>query len=191
MKIKRFYAELLSWCIVTGVGIVTAHLSQAAPVADEYQVKAAFLYHLSNFISWPPSAFTSDDQVFKICILGKDPFGVILDVTVENERVVGNRSVNVVRLNKIAETKICHILFTNILENASLKELFAITKNYPILTVSDSENFVVQGGMVEFFTLDNRIRLMINPDTVEWVGLKAKANLLRLSKIMQVPIPWK
>lgn len=189
MKIQRFYAELLSWCII--ISIVTTHLSQAAPAADEYQLKATFLYRFSNYISWPPSAFTSDDQTFKICILGKDPFGVILDVTVENEKVAGNRSVNVIRLNKIAETKICHILFTNTWESASLKELFAITKNCPILTVSDRENFITQGGMIEFFTLDNRIRLMVNPDAMELLGLKASANFLRLSKIMQVPIPWK
>lgn len=191
MKIKRFYAELLSWCIITGIAVVTIHSSQAAPAADEYQLKAAFLYRFSNFISWPPGAFTTDDQIFKICILGKDPFGVILDVTVENERGAGNRSVNVIRLNKIAETKICHILFTNTLESASLKELFAITKNYPILTVSDREDFITQGGMIEFFTLDNRIRLMVNPDAMELVGLKAAASFLRLSKIMQVTIPWK
>src|SRR6185312_11244834 len=40
----------------------------------EYAVKATYLYKLAPFINWPPSAFTSPDAPFPICVVGDDPF---------------------------------------------------------------------------------------------------------------------
>ncbi len=159
-------------------------ISQAAPAAQEYQIKAVFLFNFVNFITWPNKSFKQDSEPFRICILGDDPFGVVLDVTVEKHLVEG-RTLKIIRLKDIVAGKICQILFISELEPSRQKDILKIIRslNLPILTVGDTDDFIQSGGMIKFFSRNNKIRLGINPDALEAVGLKADANLLNLSEI--------
>ncbi len=65
----------------------------------EYQVKAAFLLNFTKFIDWPEAAFASKDSPITICILGKDPFGPVLDEIVQGE-TVNARKVTVQRISQ-------------------------------------------------------------------------------------------
>jgi hypothetical protein len=161
-------------------------LSQAAPAAQEYQIKAVFLFNFVSFITWPSTSFKQDTDPFRICILGDDPFGVVLNVTVENHTVDG-RDLKILRLKEIAATRNCQILFVSNSEQTLQKDILKVVKNLPILTVGDTEDFIESGGMVKFFSRSSKIRLEINPDALEAVGLKANANLLNLSEITRVP----
>lgn len=190
MNISKFYDKLFKGYLLISLIVIITHLNHVTPIVDEYQLKAVFLYNFSNFVVWPPNTFTNEEEPFKICILGKDPFGIILDVTVESKKLESHPIV-ITRVEKINDTKICHILFINRLEPARLKELFAFTKNYPILTVSDSEDFITQGGMIELSISNNQMLIRLNPDAIEWVGLNATAKLMKFVQRVQVPIPWK
>ncbi len=55
---------------------------------SEYQVKAAFLLNFTKFIDWPQSEAGSP---FGICIVGDDPFGLVLDQMVEGETFQGRK----------------------------------------------------------------------------------------------------
>src|SRR5260370_6693772 len=67
-----------------------------APVATEHEVKAAYLYIFGKFVRWPEHAFSDSDQPFVIGVLGDDPFGGVLDLTVR-DRLVQNRKLIVKR----------------------------------------------------------------------------------------------
>lgn len=159
-------------------------ISQAAPAAQEYQIKAVFLFNFVNFITWPDKSFKQNSEPFRICILGDDPFGVVLDVTVEKHSVEG-RSLKIIRLKEVVAGRICQILFISELEPSRQKDILKIIRslNLPILTVGDTDDFIQAGGMIKFFSRNNKIRLGVNPDALEAVGLKADANLLNLSEI--------
>ena len=177
----------IMWSIIIHFGMIMVCLVAAAPpAAGEYHIKAVFLYNFANFINWPDSAFTSHQAPFRICIFGQDPFGKVMDVTVENQTTRG-RELVVERMNSIPTLRSCHILFISKSEENQLKEVFDFIKSHPVLTVSDMENFVVQGGMIKFFNRNNKVRLAINPKALKKVNLKAAANLLRLSRIIEVP----
>ena len=49
--------------------------------ATDSQVKAAYLYNFGKFVTWT-GANAGSEGSFEICVLGKDPFGVVLDSTV-------------------------------------------------------------------------------------------------------------
>ena len=51
------------------------------------KVKAAYLYNFTKFVKWPDKAFENDEAPFVIGVLGKDPFGPILDNTVKGKKV--------------------------------------------------------------------------------------------------------
>jgi hypothetical protein len=157
--------------------------SAALPIAQEYQLKAVYLYNFANFIKWPKSAFANRYAPFNICILGDDPFGKEIDVALENEKVNGHR-VKIQRLINMKKIKICQILFISASKKYQLSEILTFLKRYPILTVSDSNNFVRRGGMIQFFKQGKKIRFYIAPETAMKAGLKINANLLLIAKIV-------
>jgi hypothetical protein len=182
-----FYSLIFKWLQLTMILFMLSStgVSYAAPKkAKEYQVKAVFLYNFANFIRWPRTAFGNYRAPFNICILGKDPFQQALDATVKNERV-NRRAVKVKRLNNRFNTDGCQILFISRSKAAHLTRILKFVRKRPILTVSDIDDFVARGGMVQFFKYRRRIRFYIAPDILKKSGLKASANLLRVAKIVR------
>jgi len=160
--------------------------SAVPPAAKEYQIKAVFLFNFVNFMSWPSSAFNSKSEPFSICVIGTDPFGIYLDFTTDGQTAKGGRELKIKRLkDNLREIRNCHILFISDSEQNNLNTLFERTRDLPILTVSDIDNFVKKGGMVKFFSRNNKIRLGVNPDAIKTEGLIANANLLNLSQIIR------
>ncbi|MDY6993908.1 MAG: YfiR family protein, partial [Pseudomonadota bacterium] len=74
-------------------------------------------------------------------------------------------------------------LFFNQLEDKQLHKAFKIIKDAAILTVSDMSHFIREGGMIEFFKQRNKVKIGINPEALQAVDLKARAQLLNLSEI--------
>ncbi|WP_353570545.1 YfiR family protein [Candidatus Albibeggiatoa sp. nov. BB20] len=156
------------------------------PAAKEYQIKAVFLFNFVNFVSWPRSAFDNKSEPFSICVIGTDPFGIYLDFTTEGQTAKGGRGLKIKRLkDNVQDIRNCHILFISDSEQNNLNTILEKTRDLAILTVSDIDNFVKKGGMVKFFSRNNKIRLGINPDAIKAEGLIANANLLNLSQIIR------
>lgn len=149
--------------------------------AKEYEIKAVYLLNLGSFVRWPKEAL-QESQAFEICILGQDPFGADLDFVAKTKEMIQNHQIVVKRLSSITSAHACHLLFISDSEQLRLSGIFAKIKNQPILTVGDTDRFVVQGGMIQFYPLEGKIRLMMDPQSIEETGLKANANLLKIAK---------
>ena len=52
-------------------------------------------------------------------------------------------------------TKNCHILFLDLDQEKRLEETIAYVKNYPVLTVGDTEGFTEKGVLINFIVVDN------------------------------------
>jgi hypothetical protein len=143
-----------------------------------------FLLNFASFITWPSSAFANSSASFNICILGEDPFGVEVDITVENEKIEGH-AVVVQRLSNLKNVASCQIVFISQSEKDNLTTLLTTLQRRPILTVSDIEEFVKTGGMIQFFKQGTKVRFLIDPITVKGVGLQVSGNLLRIAKLYQ------
>jgi hypothetical protein len=162
-----------------------------SPRTSEYQLKAVFLFNFMQFVDWPPSA-PQDSQPpqppppLLIGVLGDDPFGTFLDETVRGERV-GARPIQVRRYRRIADIEACNILFISRSESEQVPEILSLLKNRPVLTVSDGDEFASQGGMIQFFTDKNRIRIRINLDAAEAANLTISSKLLRVAEVVRTP----
>ncbi|WP_177428632.1 YfiR family protein [Candidatus Venteria ishoeyi] len=160
-----------------------------ATAADEYAIKAAFLYKLALFIHWPNEIFPATGEKFKICLLGKDPFGEIIDNTTKTVNIKGSpllieRFTEDV-LNKTPPEKLkqCHILFIKLKYLKTTEGILSSIGEHSILTVSEDDGFMSVGGMIQFYTQDTRIRLRINRNELESAKLKPEATLLSLATI--------
>ncbi|MDY6844939.1 MAG: YfiR family protein [Thermodesulfobacteriota bacterium] len=155
----------------------------------EFQVKAVFLYNLTNFISWPDDAFYSDVAPFRIGIVGKDPFGPFLDKVVQGE-IVNGRHIVIERFHGIEDLRTCHILFISSSMKAELPEILKVTRNFSTLTVSDFQGFAHLGGVVNLVRKENRVCVEINPISARRAGLGISAKLLKLATIIREEFTW-
>ncbi len=149
----------------------------------EYQVKAVYLLNFSKFTRWPESAFNNPTTPIRICILGKNPFEDF-EVLIK-DKIIKGRNVTVEYFNDFRTTNNCQVLFISKSEQGDQAAILSYTKQYPILTVSDIKNFVMRGGMVQFYMRNRKVRFMVAPDILKEVGITASANLLRVAKIVK------
>lgn len=164
--------------------IISASLCAPSPLAAaapaEYEVKAAFLYNFAKYVQWPPSG----RQTFVIGVLGKDPFGPLLDEAM-NGQIVQRRPIGVRRFARIEDVSGTDILFVSSSERHNLSSIFAALHRAPVLTIADMDRFAELGGMINLTTEENHVRFEMNPDAIRRAGLKAGSQLYRLARIVR------
>lgn len=166
---------------ITSLLAFSTLLSAQTPV-PEYQVKAVFLFNFTLFVEWDSASFDSEQAPFVIGIVGENPFNSYLEDVVKGEKVNGHPVV-VNQYKNIKEITTCHILFINKAEiNYPGNNLLSL-KGKNILTVSDSPDFLPQGGMLRFYTKNNKVRFQINLDAAKAAKLDISSKLLRLAEI--------
>ncbi len=161
----------------------TAFDPSSAQESKEYQLKAAFLYNFAQFVKWPADSFTNPDAPFTIGILGDDPFGSVLEETIKGE-TINNHRLTVVRAQQIEGLKDCQLIFVSRSEEGHVGEILTELDSKPILTVSEVESFARNGGDINFYIADGRIRFEINPQSAQRCGLRISSQLLSLGKIV-------
>ena len=155
--------------------------AQAPDNLLEYQVKAAFLLNFTKFVEWPAATFRAPDASVTICVMGEDPFGAILDRTLEGESV-NNHAIRAQRLLPDGDLRSCHILFISRSERERFAQIVSRLRGSSVLTVSELPGFVDAGGMIEFTVEEGKARFYINAATAAAGGLKLSSRLLRVAK---------
>jgi hypothetical protein len=156
---------------------------QAPADTPEYQVKAVFLFNFAQFVDWPPQAFPEAQTPLIIGVLGNDPFGSYLDETVRGEKV-NTHPLVVRRYRRVEEIDTCHVLFISQSEANRLEQILNRLKGRNILTVGDANGFANRGGIIQFVTENNKIRMRINLGTAKACNLKISSKLLRPAEIV-------
>lgn len=154
-----------------------ARSQQARP--SEYQIKAVYLYNFSRFVEWPAQTNTQSNS-FAICVLGKDPFGPVLDATVAGENING-AGVVARRISKAQEGLDCRVLFVSTSEDKHLREDLNVLERTGVLTVSDLPGFSQHGGMIQFVMDGDKIRFEVNLSNAIDSGLNLSSDLLKLA----------
>ena len=149
--------------------------------ASEYRIKAAFLYNFSRFTNWPDET-TSDSAGFNLCVIGNNPFGDALDSLAG--KTVRNRSLVIHASDQVEIEKSCHLVFIGTTEPVQTTAILAPLMHRPVLTVSDSEGFTEQGGIIELKLVERKVRFEINIDAAERAGLVISSKLLNLATIV-------
>jgi hypothetical protein len=168
------------WLGTMALAMLT-HAGKAQPQADEYHVKAAFLFHFAQLADWPAETFSSGDVHLNFCTFGEDPFGGELEKTVEG-KLIGSRSVRVLHLKQPQDIRGCQILFLGKRESKRAPALLEMLANTSVLTVGESDGFIHQGGMIRLSVENDRISFEINLATAERAGIKMSSKLLLLAK---------
>ena len=149
----------------------------------EYKLKAAYLFHFLQFAEWPDSVFENEKSPIILAVLGKDPFGKILDETVMSEKI-GDHPIIIKRFQSFNQLGFCHVLYISSSEKYTFRNILKHIGVSPVLTISDIDGFSEQGGNISFYLEENKVRFAINMQTLKQADLKVSSKLLRLAKII-------
>jgi len=163
--------------------LVQQSVAGQSSAIPEFRVKATFLFQFTQFVEWPVEVLSTAQTPLVIGIFGEDPFGPFLDETVRDERANGH-PVAVERYRRLEDVKNCHVLFVSRSEAGRTGDILTALKGRSILIVGDANGFADRGGMIQFVTQENRIRLRINLAAARAVNLTISSKLLRPATVI-------
>jgi hypothetical protein len=142
-----------------------------AYLADE--VKAAFLYHFGTYVEWP------DDEAdfVTIAVLEADALSNLLRKYLL-DRTIGDRPVRTKVITSISELTDEQILFIGSPANARLDELLMALNERPILVVTDVPEGLMDGAVINFIQVDDRVQFEISLASAAKAGLTLSSRLL-------------
>jgi hypothetical protein len=149
----------------------------------EYPVKAALLVNFAKFTEWPASSDQARASAVRICVLGRDPFGVLLE-KIAAGRAVGGRPIVIQRHSDVDAARACHVLFVATSKPERLAELLERLAADPVLTVGESDGFARRGGVIGLVVDGNVARFEVNLLTAQHKGLLLSSKLLGLARVV-------
>jgi hypothetical protein len=151
-----------------------------APTLNEYDVKAAFLLNFARYVEWPREVFRDLTDPLIICVLGRDPFGHILDDMTVGKAIDG-RALAVRRITDARNAGGCRVLFVAsadrrlpfVLPDASLPS--------GILTVGEAGSQGASDMVISFTLEEGKVRFTVNMEAADREKVRLSSRLLALA----------
>src|SRR2546427_6246179 len=105
----------------------------------EYELKAAVLYHIIEYVEWPKDSLSNQPPAIRIALLGQIPFAEALEVL--DGKTMQGRKLVVKKISRPEEASDCQVVFISGSEKPRISQIVSEFKTRPILTVSEVEGF--------------------------------------------------
>ncbi|MFH2002959.1 MAG: YfiR family protein [Planctomycetota bacterium] len=148
-------------------------------------MKAAFIYNFLKFVDWPEGKKAKNSQTLVIGVLGEEPYKTIR--TILQDKTAQGFKIDVVQIKKedldhVKDVGHCDALFFSATVKCDTEEIVKQLGQYQILTISEKEGFLEDGGMINIFIKDKKVYFEINKGVLEKSRLKLRSKMLRLAK---------
>jgi hypothetical protein len=168
------------------MSLLTAPAGAGAQQAEA--VRAAFVLNFLKFAEWPAAARSDSSTALVIGALGDDAQAAALRAGLDGKEIQG-RHISV-RVFADAEQwrrdgQGCQALYITPAAAEAWRDLRAEVARQPVLTICEAPGFCEQGGMLNLFEEDHRIRFEANPGAADQAGLKLRSTLLTLATIVK------
>lgn len=151
-------------------------LSGLGYAENEAQLKAAFVYNFTKYVTWPLATEQASGKL-RVCIFGKEAYSDELSQLTGRE--VRSFRLEVVNVSKLDDIDDCQIVYTS---GYDARKILSRTQNKAILTISDDPGFVDIGGTIGLVTEGQRIRFDINLASAKVSQLQISSRLLQLAR---------
>ncbi len=165
---------------------VAVALASLPALADhkEYAVKAAFLVNFARLVEWPRAAFDGPGAPVDLAVLADDHVYSDLKKILDGKRV-GARQIRVRRIAEPGGAAGAHVVFVSASGRGDLRDLLRSADGGSVLFVGEREDFARDGGTINFYIENDKIRFEINPEVASRSGLRLSSKLMRLAKIVE------
>jgi hypothetical protein len=169
---------LLFSLAVCGTGPALAATSETSAVLER-RVKAALIHRFINYVEWPESAFNGPGAPFLIAVAGAEALVPELEELAAGRSVL-DRPLAVRKLKESGSAKDVHILFVGRDEASQLPALLrAVPTN--ALIVTEWDDALQQGSVINFVLVDRHVRFEIALDTAQKRGIRLSSRLLSVA----------
>ena len=172
--------------LLSGLMVLCALPARGREFATEDAVKAAILYNLGNFVNWQTGDESGPNNAIVLGVIGEDSLQKRL---ASMAGVKGNGSrvpISILAIKNVRELKNqrdrLHMLYISSSARKMTPGILELVAGRPVLTISDDEEFVDSGGIMNFVRENSRIRFDVNLDAADDSGLKISARLFGLAR---------
>jgi hypothetical protein len=137
-------------------------------------VKAAYLFHFAGYVEWQTETLP---ETLTIGVIGDRGVAAELKRILPG-RSIGKRTVKVREMAAGDDPSGVQILLIGQNDAASVPALAEKARKLRFLLVSDTDAGLDRGSVINFVTIDNRVRFEISLRAAEDVGLKISSRLL-------------
>jgi hypothetical protein len=181
---RRCYHALLFFSVL----MVLPFRIQAS--GDEYkkaQLTAAFIYQITKFTQWPTVFFGASNPTFSICLLGKKEEQLYQSLGALETKMAQGHVIEVIHIQNKQQLfnrsgNNCEVLYSTSQEwqILSKEEITRLTQT--TLLIGGSKSFLKKGGMLALVTVNNKLKIFINPKNVANTPIKLESRLKALAK---------
>lgn len=172
-------AALAPWPGAAGA----AEVIQPGP-ALERSVKAAFLYKFLGYVDFPAGVLDDPAAPMVMAVFGDDDFAAELTRTVAG-RNAGGHPLQVRAVRDGDSLAGVHLLFVGGGDAALLARAAALAKPLPLLLVSEAEQGLQPGCVINFALVGGRVRFDVSLEAAERRGLRLSSRLLGVARLVQ------
>lgn len=165
--------------LMLAIGWFVSAAGLAQIQASEYDLKAAFLYQFTSYVSWPEDALDPDAALL---------FGVVgAPELADNLARLANapngegRSIEVRRMNAGDDPAGLHVLFVAGRQSRAAATMLQAAQQHAVLTVTEDDAPRPQYSVINFEILDGKVRFDISLDNARASDLTISARLLQVA----------
>ncbi len=188
---QRCKSSALALSCIAAALLVLMPLSALADTEAEQvasRIKAVFLYKFCGYVQWPPEVFAAADSPLVLGVAGSDSIARELAEAVRG-RQVGGRQLVVRQLDARDSINDLHLLYVAASAQLRMQPVLFQVRDRPILLVTDSEEGLAAGGIINFSVQENRVRFDISMSAARRSGLSLSAQLLSVARVVRGQSP--
>jgi TonB family protein len=153
-----------------------------AQSANEYQVKAAYLYNFAKSAVWSSQSLPDGSSALVIGVVGGDDEFVDILKKMITGKSIGTHPVEAKRVSTDDELKSCQLIFLR--SSAGRKRTQAAVSalaSASVLLVGEDEGFLQEGGMINLFLKNGTVRFEVDRSSLNRANIHLSPELLALA----------
>lgn len=154
--------------------------SAVAAEPSEAELKAEMVERFTRFVDWEPSDLPGESLA--ICVVGESPLTQPLDKIARTRKIKDRKAA--VRTVDAAAAADCHVVLIGGTDRKRLTAVLARTEGRPILTIADAPGAGAGGSIINFYPDGKHVKFEVNTRAARDSGLKVRAKLLRLARVV-------
>ena len=161
--------------------LLAARPALAQPEAEEYEIKAAFLYNFAAYVEWPDDRLQSDQDPIVFGVVGAPELADNLEM-LGAVRNINGRAIEVRRIRRRDDADGLHILFIDASLQERADELLSDALGQGVLTVTESQDERHPDSIINFQIVDAKVRFDVSLSRAQEVGLSISSQLLQVAQ---------
>lgn len=145
-----------------------------------YEVHSMMVYNFMKYIYWPPTSSTGD---FVIGVVGDtDVFETLTNWYGTKSK--GNQKIIIKQFSNASEVTDCHVLYIGKSKSSSFGEIKNKLSGKSTLVITDKLGLGKKGSVINFKTVDNKLKFELNQSAVEGANLKVSSQLAGMAIVI-------